>query len=67
MDVSEPSLMTTWDAAKYLNVSYMWLVQQRAAGKGPQCTRLGQRIVRYLKADLDKFIQDGKCLDKSGE
>jgi len=48
------------DAALYINMSESWLRQSRMSGRldGPPFLRLGSRAVRYLRADLDRWLQE---------
>ncbi len=49
-------LLTSKDAAEYLNLSESTLKKWRAQGRGPLFSRLP--AVRYRLADLEKFIQE---------
>src|SRR5206468_3618186 len=47
------------DAAVYIGMSESWLRQSRTLGRtdGPPFLRVGSRSVRYLKSDLDCWLQ----------
>jgi len=60
-------LLTPAEAAAYLRMSKAWLALQRMAGTGPQYIRLGTTSIRYLKSDLNRYIEDGKCIEEAGE
>jgi hypothetical protein len=49
-------LLTSKDAAEYLNLSEATLKKWRARGRGPLFSRLP--AVRYRLADLEKFIRE---------
>jgi len=55
--------MPSPDAARYLNVSDSWLRQTRMAGRadGPPYRRLGTRMIRYLRVDLDRWLEQRVC------
>lgn len=57
--LTNDSLMTTEEVAKYLNVSMNTLSTWRAKGGGPRSVKLGEKAVRYRKADVDDFIKKG--------
>lgn len=48
-------VMTTMQAADYLQVSKQKLEIDRHKGKGPAFCKIG-RIVRYRKSDLDAYL-----------
>lgn len=50
-------LLTTKQAAKYLGMSTAFLERDRWAGAKVPFVRVGSRAVRYLKSDLDGYIQ----------
>jgi len=50
------AILTTEEAAAYLQVKPTTLEQWRWNGKGPQFIKLG-RCCRYRKADLEAFIE----------
>jgi hypothetical protein len=48
-------MMTTAEAARHLGVSPGYLTNLRCWGTGPRCRRVGDRGVRYSRADLDEW------------
>lgn len=55
----EPVCLREGEAADYMNVTRRWLQERRRDGRGPRYSLLGtQRTLRYLKADLDAFIEE---------
>jgi excisionase family DNA binding protein len=48
---------TTGAAARYLGVSAATLRLWRANNEGPKYFRAGDRLVRYRKVDLDRWIE----------
>ena len=55
--VSLPALLTTSEAAAYLNVQKKTMEQHRWNGRGAKFIKLG-RIVRYRQSDLDDFLNE---------
>lgn len=56
-----PQLMTTQEAATYLQMSEMRLYQLRKQGGGPRFLQPTERIVRYRLVDLEAWLdQQGK-------
>jgi excisionase family DNA binding protein len=54
-------LLTTKEAATYLNLSVAALVRYRWAGKGPAYIKLGDgRSIRYRLEDLEAWINRGR-------
>ncbi len=49
--------LTTSAAARYLGVSAATLRFWRANNEGPKYFRAGDRLVRYRKVDLDRWIE----------
>ena len=49
-------LLTTAEAASFLNISPKTLVNWRLLGIGPRYVKIGRRI-RYRKEDLESYIQ----------
>jgi excisionase family DNA binding protein len=49
--------LTTEQAANYLGVGVRTLEDIRAAGRGPPTKRIGTRLVRYNRDDLDAWMQ----------
>lgn len=54
-------LVTEHEAADLLCVSPKTLQNWRALRKGPRAKKIGARIVRYSRADLLAFIEDGEA------
>ena len=56
--MTNESLLTERDAAKYLNVSRVTLARSRCYGKpeGPPYIRMG-RTIRYAVDDLQQFVE----------
>jgi excisionase family DNA binding protein len=50
-----PALLTTLEAAAYLNIQPATMEQHRWNGRGPRFVKIG-RSVRYRQADLDAFL-----------
>ncbi len=50
-------LLTTMQAAKYLGISMAFLERDRWAGAKVPFVRIGSRTVRYLKSDLEDYIE----------
>jgi excisionase family DNA binding protein len=57
--MSDQILLSTVEAAKYLQMSRRTLEKFRVTGGGPPYHKLG-RLVRYLLRDLDKWIARGR-------
>ncbi len=51
-----PEWLSPETAAKYLDTSINTLTDWRAKGVGPAYKKIGQRMVRYLRADLDAWM-----------
>ena len=58
---NQPSHWSPWftpkDAAAYLSMSLRGLEDMRARGEGPKFAKVGSRLVRYHRADLDAWLQ----------
>lgn len=52
-----PEWMSPEVAARYLDSSINTLNDWRSKGKGPAFKRVGQRMIRYRKTDLDAFME----------
>lgn len=52
-----PALLTTSEAAAYLNIQPATMEQHRWNGRGPSFVKIG-RSVRYRQADLDTFLAE---------
>ena len=50
------SLFTTREAAQYLGLAKITLDIWRSKGKPPAYIKIGNRAIRYRRADLDAFI-----------
>jgi hypothetical protein len=53
-----PEWLSPEVAARYLDTAESTLADWRMKGKGPAFARVGQRMVRYAKADLDAFMRE---------
>lgn len=53
-------LLTEQEAAAVLNCAVRTLRNWRALRKGPRAKKIGARIVRYSRADLMAFIENGE-------
>lgn len=51
---------TPAEAGDYLSLSAKTLENLRLQGGGPSFSRLGYRIVRYRRADLDAWLEAGR-------
>ncbi len=49
-------LLTEMEAAEAMHVAVRTLRNWRSLHKGPRFRKIGQRLVRYHRADLDAFI-----------
>lgn len=52
-----PELMTSREAAQFLGVSYETVFRWRKDGEGPKYSQPTPRVVRYLRSDLLKFLE----------
>ena len=55
-DLLGDGALTERHAAKYLGISAATLRLWRAQGKGPNFFHAGDRLIRYRKADIDRWI-----------
>lgn len=53
----DSDLLTTREAATYLNVSWRTLETWRRTGGGPKYVRIGARQVRYRRRDLEVWLE----------
>lgn len=53
-------LFTTEEAAKYLKVSPSFLAKDRMKGGEIPYTTVGDRMIRYDKDELDKYLERRK-------
>jgi predicted DNA-binding transcriptional regulator AlpA len=51
------SLLGQRAAAQLLGISVRTLERHRVAGTGPRFCRLGHRLIRYRKADLEEWVR----------
>lgn len=58
-------LLTTIEAAGYLNLSKAFLERDRWAGAKVPFIKIGERAVRYRLDDLEKFVQSRVRLSTS--
>lgn len=49
-------VMNSKNAAKYLGISLKTLIRKRAEGVGPIFLKYSSRAIRYIKEDLDTWI-----------
>jgi predicted DNA-binding transcriptional regulator AlpA len=54
--MSNRTLLTNIEAAKYLSVSVSWLNKSRLTGKGPRYYKLSHGRVAYDLRDLDEWL-----------
>lgn len=59
------TLLTTENAAEYLDLKKQTLEIWRVYGKGPKFLKIG-RSVRYRKADLDTYLENSVQQSTSG-
>lgn len=52
-------LLTDREVSALLGISTVTLCNWRVTGKGPRYRKIGQRAVRYLRADVEAFIEAG--------
>lgn len=57
-------LMTAKEVSKYLRISEAALYIFRCSGTGPNYIRLNDRLVRYRKSDVDKWLAAKKVETK---
>ena len=51
-------LLTTKDAAAFLDISEKTLEGWRSAETGPKFYRMGGRLVRYFRSDLEDWLRN---------
>jgi len=62
-----PAALREADAAKYLDVSIAFLRDARIGrSSGPPFVRISRKVVRYLRADLDRWLESKRVLTKAG-
>jgi hypothetical protein len=57
-EMSDNDLLDTQGAADYLTCSKSLLDKLRVRGGGPVFSILGDRLIRYTKPNLDKYIAE---------
>jgi len=59
---SAPTL-TSDEAAEYIGFSPSWMRQSRMSGRvdTPPFLRVGGRSIRYLRTDLDRWLEQRRC------
>ena len=50
------TLLTTREAASYMQVTTNWLVVLRKRGIGPQYIRTSRRFIRYRRSDIEAWL-----------
>ncbi len=63
---SPTDLLCDKEVAGLLNISTITLANWRSLKRGPRWVRIGARMVRYRRADLEAFIAAGESR-KGGE
>lgn len=56
---SDGNVFTTPEAAAFLGVRPRTLEDWRVYGGGPVYRKVGRHLVRYLRADLEAFLEKG--------
>lgn len=51
---------STKNLAELLGVTPQTVSNWRRAGEGPKWTRLGEKVVRYRKEDVEEFLAQGE-------
>jgi predicted DNA-binding transcriptional regulator AlpA len=59
--VHDDPIMSTRDAATYLNMSESWLAKRRWEGSEPRWVRLGLKRIGYRRSVLDAFLAACEC------
>jgi excisionase family DNA binding protein len=59
-----PKYLTTAQAAEYCNIKVKTLERHRQNGTGPPYIKVGPRIIRYRREDLDAWMEAGLCWTK---
>lgn len=60
--VEAGDLLTETEAAALLSVAVQTLRNWRWRGEGPRFRKIGNRLVRYARADLQAFIEGAQDL-----
>lgn len=63
--MDEKSYLSPPEAAKYLRCSASTLAKLRVYGGGPTFTRIGAKAIRYRRADLDAYMEQGRVKSTS--
>jgi len=63
----QESPLTPLKAARYLGISEAVLRLWRSTGKGPRFYRAGEKLIRYRKGDLDRWIEERLSTSAAGE
>jgi predicted DNA-binding transcriptional regulator AlpA len=55
--------LTNDEAAEYIGFSSSWMRQSRMSGRvdTPPFLRVGGRSIRYLRTDLDRWLEQRRC------
>ena len=61
-----PTYLSTRQAAELLGVSPRTLERYRGSGEGPPYMKVGPRV-RYARADLDAWMEEGRPPPKPGK
>jgi predicted DNA-binding transcriptional regulator AlpA len=56
--MAERQLMGNRPSAKYLDVAEQTLANWRYLGTGPRYFRVGKQLVKYDRADLDRWLEE---------
>jgi len=56
-EATRPEIFTTPGAARYLGVGESTLRLWRENNEGPRYFRAGDRLIRYRRVDLDRYIE----------
>jgi predicted DNA-binding transcriptional regulator AlpA len=59
--------LNTEEAAVYLSIARKTLENWRTTGGGPKFIRYSPRCIRYLRSDLDTWIERGRRASTSDE
>ena len=61
--IAPGDLLNDKEAAATLNVSTITLANWRSLKRGPRWVRVGARMVRYRRSDLEAFVAAGDSRD----
>ncbi len=60
--IEQPPLQTEIlderQVSRYYGLSKPWLRKARREGRGPRFLRIGQRMIRYRRQDIEEFLAD---------